>query len=53
MEGILSKKGNIFGSYSKKYHFILEGDCIKYGRIGKDNTNSVELKDAVISLGKS
>jgi hypothetical protein len=53
MQGTLSKRGNIFTMYSKKYNFLLDGTILRYGKIGKETTDSLDVKEAIIKQGKS
>jgi hypothetical protein len=53
MQGILSKRGNIFTRFNKKYNFLLDGNILRYGKVGKEISDSLDVKEAMIKLGKS
>lgn len=49
MQGVLLKRGNIFKRFQNKYSFMLLDNILKFGKVGKEITNSIDLHEALVT----
>jgi hypothetical protein len=48
MQGVFLKRGTIFKRFQNKYTLNFHDNLLMYGKVGKEATNTIDLREAVV-----